>query len=115
MAYSKTAETVAEAIATKRGQDIMLMDVQEASTVASEFVVATANSDVHMGTLCNAAEEALDKLGLSYSQEGQNSVMWRLIDAGDLLIHVFSSKGREFYDLERVWGDRPIKRIENVD
>lgn len=115
MEYSKKAESVAEAIASKRGQDVVLVDVQEASSIASEFVVVTANSDVHMGTLCNEAEEALDKLGASYTREGQNSSMWRLIDAGDVLIHVFSSKGREFYNLDRIWGDRPAKRLENID
>lgn len=115
MAYSNAAETVARAMAEKRGKSIMLMDVKDVSPIASEFVVATANSDVHMRTLCDAAGEALEKMGLSYSQEGQNSVMWRLIDAGDLLVHVFSVGGREFYDLERIWGDRPIKRLEDVD
>ncbi|MDD4836906.1 MAG: ribosome silencing factor [Synergistales bacterium] len=115
MEYSKTAEAIAEAIASKRGQDVVLVDVREASSVASEFVVVTANSDVHMGTLCNEAEDALDKLGVSYTREGQNSSMWRLIDAGDVLVHVFSSKGREFYNLDRIWGDRPAKRLENID
>ncbi|SMG08667.1 ribosome silencing factor [Dethiosulfovibrio salsuginis] len=115
MEYSNVAQSVAEAISSKRGQDVVMVDVQEASTIASEFVVATANSDVHMGTLCNEAEDALDKLGVKYSREGQNSSMWRLIDAGDVLIHIFSSKGREFYNLDRIWGDRPVKRFENID
>lgn len=115
MAYSEEAQAVAQALAEKRGQDVTIMDVKEVSPVASEFVVVTANSDVHMRTLCDAAEEALDKLGVSYAREGETSVLWRLLDAGDLLVHVFSSKGREFYDLERIWGDRPIKRLENLD
>lgn len=115
MEYSKAAELVAEAIASKRGKDVVLVDVQEASSIASEFIVATANSDIHMGTLCNEAEDALDKLGVSYTKEGQNSSMWRLIDAGSVLVHIFSSKGREFYNLDRIWGDRPTKRLENID
>ncbi len=115
MEYSKVAEAIADAIASKRGQDVVLVDVQAASAIASEFVVATANSDVHMGTLCNEAEDTLDKMGVKYSREGQNSSMWRLIDAGDILIHIFSSRGREYYNLDRIWGDRPVKRLENID
>jgi ribosome-associated protein len=113
--YSKQADSVARAVSDKRGNDVTIMDVREGSTIAEEFVVVTANSDVHMKTLCEAASDALEELGLSHAVEGQTSSMWRLIDAGYLLVHVFSSKGREFYDLERIWGDHPHVRLENQD
>ncbi len=112
---NKTAEMVAQAVADKRGRDVTIMDVSRASTIADWFVVVTANSDVHMGTLCDAAGELLDELSVDYTLEGRTSSQWRLLDAGDLLVHVFSAKGREFYDLERVWGDHPSHRLENID
>ncbi|PIE54992.1 MAG: ribosome silencing factor [Dethiosulfovibrio peptidovorans] len=106
---------VAQAVADKRGRDVTVMDVSKASTIADQFIVVTANSDIHMGTLCDAAGDVLDELNVDYTVEGQTSSQWRLLDAGNLLVHVFSSKGREFYDLERVWGDHPSYRLENVD
>ena len=45
--------------------------------------------------------------------EGTQSVRWKLIDAGDAVIHIFSKAGREFYKLERLWGDAPTTTFEN--
>ena len=104
-----------DALADKRGLDITLMDLGEKSTISDTFILVTANSDIHMGTLLNATEEALDKKGVSSIIEGRNSTHWCLIDAGNIVIHIFSRKGREFYHLEKVWGDCPSYSYEYLD
>ncbi|WP_286952430.1 MULTISPECIES: ribosome silencing factor [Aminobacterium] len=104
-----------DALADKRGLDITLMDLGEKSTISDTFILVTANSDIHMGTLLNSTEEALDKKGMSSIIEGRNSTQWCLIDAGNIVIHIFSRKGREFYHLEKVWGDCPSYSYEYLD
>ena len=56
-----------------------------------------------MKTLTDAAEEVLLREGRKCKVEGVESSNWRLLDAGDVVVHVFSHKGREFYRLERLW------------
>lgn len=100
------------ALADKRGEDIVLMNLGGQGSVADAFVLATGNSEVHMRTLMDAAEEALERRGFRCRLEGEGSSNWRLLDAGDLVVHVFSRKGREFYRLEKLWGDAEIQRFE---
>lgn len=98
-----------EALANKKAQDIAALDLGDTATVADIFVLATANSETHMRTLVDAADEALSKNGYTHPRiEGDNSPNWRLVDGGDVMVHVFSRKGREYYKIEKVWGDAKI-------
>ena len=72
----------------------------------------TGNSEVHMKTLVEAAEETLRQHGHSPRVEGENSSNWRLLDAGDLAVHVFSHKGREFYRIEKLWAEAELLHYE---
>jgi ribosome-associated protein len=70
---------------------------------------------VNAQTLNDAVTDALDALGLSYKIEGDVGAKWRLIDGGHIVVHIFSREGREFYKLERLWGDSPTKRFESEE
>ena len=107
---SKLAEYgyVCDALADKKGQEIVGIDLGEAGTLLDVFILVTGNSEVHMRTLVEAAQEALERRGHSVRVEGESSSNWRLVDAGDLAVHVFSKKGRDFYKLEKLWGDTEI-------
>ena len=103
----KEYEFLYEALSDKRGLDITGIHLQELSSVADIFVLVTANSDVHMATLRDAAIESLKNRGIQTAVEGYDSVQWCLVDAGDLLVHILSKTGREHYKLEKIWGDAP--------
>lgn len=107
--------SVLDALADKRGQDILIMDLSETSSIAESFILVTSNSDIHMKTLRDAAQESLDKRGIRSVIEGQNSTQWCLIDGGYVVVHIFSRQGREFYHLEKTWADAPSKRYEYHD
>ena len=96
---------VCDALADKKGQEIVGLDLGEMGTLADVFILVTGNSEVHMKTLAEAAQEALEKRGHTVRVEGENSSNWRLLDAGDVVVHVFSRKGRDFYRIEKLWGD----------
>lgn len=95
------------ALADKRGLDIVAMDMEGAAAISDTFVLVTANSEIHMSTLRDAALEALHSKGLQSMVEGYDSSQWRLIDAGEVVVHVFSRAGRDHYKLEKLWGDAP--------
>ncbi len=96
-------EKVIEALEAKSGEDIVKLDLRNRGGLADFFVIVTGNSETHMKTLAETAQEVIEKSGFTCRLEGVNSVNWRLIDAGDLVVHIFSHKGREFYRLERLW------------
>lgn len=101
----KEYEFLFRALADKKGLNIVALDLQGTSSIADVFVLVTGNSDVHMGTLRDAALEALHRRGAASTVEGHGSSQWCLIDTGDLVVHVFSKTGRDHYKLEKIWGD----------
>jgi ribosome-associated protein len=107
-------EFICEALANKKGQDITVLDLGGAATISDVFILVTANSQMHMRTLVEAADEALSKNNVLHPQiEGENSPHWRLVDGHNVLVHVFSHKGREHYKIEKVWGDAEIYNFES--
>lgn len=100
---SNVVDSITEALEAKNGEDIIALDLKGRGSLADAFVLVTGNSETHMKTLVDAAEEVLLKLGRKCKAEGSESSNWRLLDGGDVVVHVFSHKGREFYRLERLW------------
>jgi ribosome-associated protein len=113
--FSKEYMPIVKALQDKHALDIILIDLRQVSGFADAFIVATARSEINASALMDAATEALDGMKISYKVEGAESSRWKLIDAGAVLIHIFSKSGREFYDLERLWGDAPTFRFESEE
>lgn len=111
----KLQNALIQALLDKRALDVVSMAVTEVTPLADSFILASGNSDVHMNALVNAVTDCLDASGESYKLEGAASTQWTLIDAGNVVIHVFSVKAREFYNLERIWGDVALTHFENRD
>ncbi|MCX7828285.1 MAG: ribosome silencing factor [Thermanaerothrix sp.] len=99
----------------KHARDVDFIDVRDTLGVADLFVVATALNDIHMDALETEAEEFLEAHFESVRKEGKESRRWRLLDAGDVVVHIFSKDAREFYRIERIWGDSPVLRFEDPD
>jgi len=108
-------EYVCDALADKRGQEIVGLDLKEIGTLSDVFIIVTGNSEVHMKTLVESAQEALERNGHTVRIEGERSPSWRLVDGGDVIIHVFSKKGRDFYKIEKLWADAEILSYEYKD
>lgn len=101
------ARAAADAIYAKKGTDIALLDVEESFLLSDLFVIATGTSPPHVQALAEHVEERLkDDHGVKALRvEGQNEGQWVLIDFGDIIVHLFQAEPREFYSLERLWGD----------
>lgn len=84
----------------------VVLDMRKTPMPADFFVIATVNSQTHMNTLRDAVVEffLLNNHSLIYYDKGEG-YDWLLIDAGDIVVHVFTARGREFYDLEGLWSD----------
>ncbi len=105
-------KTIVCAMEDKKAEDIAVLDLRELSPLVDYFVICSGVSKVHLDTV---AENILKKLKEEHNfypshVEGTSGSGWILIDAQDIMVHIFSPKKREFYDLEGLWWE--AKRVE---
>ena len=110
MTAKQIAIAAARALEDKKGVNIKLLEVTEVTTLAEYFLICTGTSGIHVKTLCDAVEEAVDACGEPLlHREGHRGGTWVLLDFGSLVCHVFTDETRSFYDLERLWNDaKPV-------
>lgn len=92
-----------------KADDIVSIDLAGKTSIADWMIVATGRSTTQVGALADKVVKALKESGAGTpSVEGLPACDWVLIDAGDLIIHLFRPEVRQFYNLEKMWGgDRP--------
>lgn len=106
MSSLETAKLAVRALDSKKGLEIKLVKIQDISSIADYFVIATGTSNTHVKALADEVQFKLDQEGISVSHiEGYRSDSWILLDYVDVIVHVFSEEAREYYDLERLWQD----------
>ena len=108
------AKVAADAIFDKNGADIVLLDVEEAFFLSDIFVIATGSSRTNVQALADHVEERIKQTHdlKPLRVEGRTEGEWVLVDYGDIIVHLFQSAAREFYSLERLWGDAERIRWE---
>ncbi|MBK3493352.1 ribosome silencing factor [Viridibacillus sp. YIM B01967] len=97
----------------KRAEDIVVMNMQGVSPLADYFIVCHANSDRQVQAIAREMVDVAHKEGYEVNRlEGFDSARWILVDMGDVVAHVFHRDERNFYNLERLWGDAPFVDVE---
>ncbi len=85
------------------------MNVRELTTIADYFVICSGQSGRQVQAVAEALLEAGEAKGRRpIGVEGLSSAQWVLVDFGDVIAHVFTPEEREYYKLERLWGDAPV-------
>ena len=99
----------ARAADDKLAEDIVVIDVGEVLAITGYFVIASARNSPQVRAVCDEVEAQLTAIGgpKPLWVEGLGGAEWVLADYGDFVVHVFSDEAREYYQLERLWGDRP--------
>jgi ribosome-associated protein len=103
------AMEAARAADAKGAQDVVVLEVGDVLVVADEFVIASASNDRLVKAIVDDVERLVAEAGFSrpLRVEGLDDRHWVLIDYGDVVVHVFLDETREYYELERLWGDVP--------
>lgn len=97
-------DIVVKACDDKLGENTSVLEIKEKSSIADYFVVVTGNSTLHTQAIANEIEFKLEKEGYSVlGQEGFREGSWILMDLGDIIVHIFTKDGREYYGLEKLW------------
>ena len=108
------AETVCAFLASKKAEDIVIVDVREKTVLCDYFVIAGGRSTTQVKALCDNLEEKLSKEGMEPRRvEGVKEGRWGVLDYGDVIVHIFNDESRLFYHLERLWGEGDnVRRYE---
>jgi ribosome-associated protein len=110
---SELARRIADVLADKQAEDIVVLDLQGTTVIADYFVIATGTSDRQLNALADALNEQLGKLGNKpLRREGTPESGWVLVDFGGVIVHLFSPDKRSFYRLEQLWtGAKVVVRM----
>ena len=112
---SVLTQHVVEAVQGKKAKDILLIDMREVSEIADFFVICTGESDLQIKAIVDGVrEDVRAAIGeRPWRTEGYIARQWVLIDYVDVVVHVFDRQRRDYYNLERLWGDAPMERVSD--
>ena len=98
---------------SKKGFDVKILKLKKISSVCDYFVICSGSVDLHVKAIANAVERGLREKGVHVShREGEEGSAWVLLDYFDVVVHVFVEDARQFYALEKLWGDAPVETME---
>ena len=102
------AREIARVLDNKRGRDVKVLHVEDKTVLADYFVLCTANSNTHIKSLIGEVEYRLGLRGVdTHHVEGRDNGTWVIADYYHVIVHVFSREAREFYNLDKLYGDAP--------
>ena len=113
LAAAAKARIGARAALDRKADALVVLDVQEVSGIADYFVICNGTSTTQVRAIADAVEASLKAEGVYVAhREGLPESGWLLLDYGDVVVHIFLPDTRDFYALERLWGDAPELPIE---
>jgi ribosome-associated protein len=110
------AYKIADLALDKKAKQIIVMDLNGMTGIADYFVLMSGDSDTQIKAIADHILKELKGLDIRvYHREGYDSLRWVLLDYVDVVVHVFKPETREFYGLERLWGDAKIDFVMDVE
>jgi ribosome-associated protein len=101
---------VVEALEDVKGHDIIIFNTARLPSMFERVVIASGDSNRQVKALSDRVQERVRELGARvYGVEGQSGGEWVLVDLGDVVVHIMHPTVRDFYNLEEIWGGRPVR------
>jgi ribosome-associated protein len=108
-------ELILSRLDADKAQDVILIDLKDKSPIADSIIVASGRSQRHVGALADHLLRALKDAGYGRARvEGMPACDWVLIDAGDVVVHLFRPEVRAFYNIEKIWSVEPPSRSASI-
>lgn len=99
----KLLNLIEKTLDDNKAQDVVTIDLKGKTSIANFMVVASGTSNRHVASLADKLKTELKNNGYPNSSEGEEKANWVLIDAFDVIVHIFCPEVREFYNLEKMW------------
>ena len=99
-------KTIVNILDSNKASDIVTIDLKNKSSMADYLIIASGTSSRHMQALSEIVLEKFKNNGIKNCKiEGTNSNNWKLIDGIDVIVHIFNTEKRNFYELEKMWSE----------
>ncbi len=111
-------DKIVEAIQDTKGEEVMIFDLSTIeNAVAETFIICSANSNTQVAAISGNIEKKVrnELKDRPWHVEGTDNATWVLLDYVSVVVHVFQKEVRTFYDIETLWGDAKITKIEDLD
>jgi ribosome-associated protein len=110
------AEKIANLMFNKKGYDVTILDLRNLASFADYFVLCSADSDTQVKAIADEIDKSLSDAGIKcWHKEGYMALSWVLLDYVDVVVHIFKKESREFYNIEKLWGDAPMVEVEDPE
>jgi ribosome-associated protein len=108
------AAEAAEFALSKKAENVVSMDLRGLTSTCDFFLICNGTSDVQVKAIADAVKEGLGGAGEKpWHVEGYEGKRWILLDYVDVVVHVFDTETRDYYQLERLWGDAKFRAFED--
>lgn len=103
------AREIVDVLVDKKGEDVLLLDIQDLTVIADYFVICSGTSYRMLSALAQSVNEHLrDQFHIKTRVEGDPQNGWLLADYGDVVLHIFSVEQRDYYSLEEFWSEGKV-------
>jgi len=106
-------EIVTKALDDGKANDVVVMDLQGKTSIANYMVIASGTSQRHVAALAEQLQAKLKNAGYKSIAEGEEKADWVLIDAFDVIVHIFKPEVREFYSIEKMWSS--VSKVRSIE
>lgn len=96
-------EIIQKTLEDGKAENVVTIDLAGKTSIANQMVVASGTSQRHVASLAEKVQENLKAAGYKTTVEGEEKADWVLIDAFDVIVHIFKPEVRDFYSLEKMW------------
>ena len=110
MEIATIKKNIEKILDNNKAKNITSINLKNKSYIADYMIIASGTSSRHLQSLSEILINELKKLGIDNCRiEGKDSKDWKLVDAHDVIVHIFHPEKREFYDLEKIWSEETPK------
>ena len=114
MNSTEFAHRISDIIFTKKGFNVLSIDLRNLVSFTDYFVICSADSDTQVKAIADEVDKVLSDDGIKcWHKEGLKALSWVLLDYVDVVVHIFKKDAREFYNLEKLWGDAPSEKMSD--
>ena len=114
MTEKEMSQAICAAASDKKARDIVVMDMKNLMSSTDYFMGCSAPTATQVRAIADNIEEKMDEAGIHFNhKEGYREGEWILLDYGDVVAHIFRQEAREYYALERLWGEAPLTPYED--
>lgn len=115
MESKELMKLAAQACEDKRAEDIVVMDMKNVSLISDYFLVCHGSNERQVQSIARGIKEEAEENGIEVKRmEGFEHSRWILVDLNDVVCHIFHKDERDYYNLERLWGDAPTYTFQDI-